>query len=368
MPEQTPLPVWPDASVQYAGSNQPDPPGTPHVLDDLPPFHQKLLEYGERPYWSPDGKRIAFIEKNYGDVAEINLETRQVRHLTRNNGEHHAFLRVLFMHNGDYLLIGPKEFKDRHTSRHMESELWWMDADAARPPVPLGRRLFEGIGVSTIAPRITYAMNGHHDPALGVPERFAVHVTEINLGSDGPRLGRDQVIYHADGGFRPEPQDFRHDDSEVVMAEYIYSRRTHPDTWRCVVKGVDVATGTVRWYINEPGVHNECEGMFPDQEHICLESSVDTPPGYHQSIDLWKLKLDGSGRRARLTRFCERWPWRATNSNVSPDGRWLAFMLNRQGDEAGYGRGLGLLDLQAWEASPQSQAWGTAPVRDVVAP
>ncbi len=27
----------------------------PHVLDDPPPYHYKLLDYGERPYWSPDG-------------------------------------------------------------------------------------------------------------------------------------------------------------------------------------------------------------------------------------------------------------------------------------------------------------------------
>ena len=79
-------------------------------------------------------------------------------------------------------------------------------------------------------------------------------------------------------------------------------------------------------------------------------------------IDLWKLALDGSGRRVRLTRMCDHKPWRATNSNVSPDGLWLAFMTNIQGDEAGYGRGLGLLDLAAWEASPQSQQWETAPV------
>ena len=57
------------------------------------------------------------------------------------------------MHNGDYLLIGPREFKDRDTSRHVESELWWMDREAKRPPVPLGRRIFEGMGVSWIAPR-----------------------------------------------------------------------------------------------------------------------------------------------------------------------------------------------------------------------
>ena len=146
------------------------------------------------------------------------------------------------------------------------------------------------------------------------------------------------------------------------MAEYVRHRQGRPDLPKCIVKGVDVASGTVRTYVYEAGVHNECEGLFPDHEHTCLECSVDTPPPYGQNIDLWKLKLDGSGGRVRLTRMVERFPWRATNSNVSPDGRWLAFMVNRQGDEAGYGRGLGLLDLVAWEASPAAQAWETAPV------
>lgn len=68
----------------------------PHLLDDPPPFHSKLLGYGERPYWSPDGKRIAFIERNYGDACEIDLETRQVRNLTHELGEHYTFLRVLW--------------------------------------------------------------------------------------------------------------------------------------------------------------------------------------------------------------------------------------------------------------------------------
>lgn len=55
----------------------------PHVLDDPPPFHDKLLDYGERPYWSPDGRRIAFVDKHYGDICEIDVETREVRNLTQ---------------------------------------------------------------------------------------------------------------------------------------------------------------------------------------------------------------------------------------------------------------------------------------------
>ena len=85
-----------------------------------------------------------------------------------------------------------------------------------------------------------------------------------------------------------------------------------------------------------------------------------------------KLKLDSSGRRVRMTHFYDRpprivaspnapigpWytaPWLTTNANVSTPRRWLAFMVNLLNDEAGFGRGVGLLDLHAWEASPNAE-------------
>lgn len=347
------------------------PKDTKSVLEDLPPYHSKLLDYGERPYWSPDGTRIAFIEQNYGDVCEMDFETREVRNLTGNLGDHHDFLRVLFLSNGDYLLIGPKEFKDRDISRHVESELWVMDKAAKTPPVPLGRRMFEGAGVSTIAPRLTYAVSGRNDPSIGDDHAYECHVTDIEYGPDGPRLGVDTVVYRASGGRRPEPQDFRHDDREVIMAEYVRDQDS-AERRKCIVKGVEIETGAVRTYIDEQGVHNECEGIFPDHEHICLESACDTtdeiwklyPRPMAGTTDLWKLKLDGSGRRARLTHFFDRVPWRASNSNVSPDGRWLAFMVNFHGDEAGYGRGLALLDLEGWQTTVQAEEWDVAPVSE----
>lgn len=343
-------------------------PDIPHVLDDPPAFHEKLLDYGERPYWSADGTRIAFIETNYGDVCELDVETRKVRQITKGLGEHHSFLRVLFLSNGDYLLIGPRVFKDREVSRRIESELWVLDKNASRPPKPLGRRMSEGAGVSAIAPRITYSVHGLNDPDLGNPERYQCHVTDIAYGDNGPELGEDRVFYEvADGVRHPEPQDFRHDDTEVIMAEYVGDRiaRNRADqagevvpegTWKCVVKGVRLESGEVTTYIDEPDVHNECEGIFPDHEHTSLESGCEVPGG-HPPRDLWKLKLDGSQRRARMTQMPPE--WKATNSNISPDGRWLAFMVGLQHDEAGFGRGLGLLDLEAWEKSPQGQTWET---------
>lgn len=336
-----------------------EPVTIPHVLDDPPPFHQKLLDYGERPYWSADGSRIAFIEKNYGDACELDVATGEVRQLTRDLGEHHSFLRVLVLSTGDYLLIGPREFTDRDVSRRVESELWVLDKNLRRPPQPLGRRIAEGAGVSALEPTITYAVTGRNDPGLGGPDVHECHVTRISYGEDGPRLGEDRVFYRTRAGAAPEPQDFRHDDTEVIFAEYSTRRvdGVTPDA-RCVVKGYRLDDGELTTYITEAMVHNEPEGIFPDGEHICLESSCDNGADYPPQ-NLWKLKLDGSQQRVRMTTMPGDRTWKATNSNVSPDGRWLAFMVALQSDESGYGRGLGLLDLEAWGRTAQAHEWET---------
>jgi len=239
-----------------------------------------------------------------------------------------------------------------------------------------------GAPVSTLAPRIAYAVGGRNDPSRGTPDRYECHVTQLEYTPDGLCLGEDRVFYRPQGGYIPEPQDFRHQDTEVVIAEYDFRHQIHPYDQRCAIKGVDATTGRVRTYINEPRVHNECEGIFPDGEHCCLEISRDMEPSGRYTIktcNLWKLKLDGSGRRVRMTRFHNRpphiaahpnapigpwhaYPWLATNGNISPEGRWLAVVVNLLGDPAGYGRGIGLLDLEAWEASPDVQRWEVAPV------
>lgn len=330
----------------------------PHVLDDPPPFHTKVTDWGERPYWHPGGRRIAFIGRNYGDAYEYDLDTGEIVNITE-HGDHHSFLRVLIMHNGDYLLVGPKEFKDRITSRVKESEIWWMPADRSRPPAPLDDTVIqEGLAVSVHRPRISYMQGYHQKPEL--PEfTYQIHVRDIEYGEDGiPHLGPDRIIYSG-GKYRwCEPQDFRFDDTEIIFAEYQGPERGDRAEYNSVTRGINVETGRVRTYVDETNRHNEPEGIFPDGLHICLESSCDADKPYPPK-DLWKLKLDGTMRRVRMTRMPDDHSWRAVNSNISPDGRTMAFMVGLQSDEAGYGRGIGLFDLEAWEKTPESEEWET---------
>ena len=330
----------------------------PHVLDNPPPFHKKVTDWGERPYWSPDGKRLAFIGRNYGDVFEYDLETGAIINITA-HGDYHTFLRVLIAHNGDYLLIGPKEFKNRMASRLFESEVWWMPADRSRPPQPLGNLFIqEGLAVSTIGPKISYMQGYLQDKSL--PEfTYQIHVRDIVYGGpNGPELGPDRIVYTG-GQYRwCEPQDFRFDDTEIIFAEYQGPERGDRAEYNSIVRGINIITGRVRTYIDETNRHNEPEGIFPDHLHTCLESSCDANKPYPPK-DLWKLKLDGTMRRVRMTRMPDDHSWRAVNSNISPDGKTMAFMVGLQSDEAGYGRGIGLFDLEAWENTPEAQEWET---------
>ena len=62
-------------------------------------------------------------------------------------------------------------------------------------------------------------------------------------------------------------------------------------------------------------------------------------------IDIYKLKLDGSGDVERLTYFADFQGYKSSNPVVSDDGRYMAFQVARVGDWAGVGRGIFIFDL-----------------------
>src|SRR5689334_4407340 len=78
-------------------------------LDHLPSNIEQLTYFGERADISPDLQRIAFMAKSFGDAFVIDLKSRAIRCLTCRIPAA-AFLRVMHLSTGDYILIGPEKF------------------------------------------------------------------------------------------------------------------------------------------------------------------------------------------------------------------------------------------------------------------
>ena len=134
-------------------------------LDHLPRNIEVLTHFGERADFSPDNQRVAFMAKSFGDAFVIDLKTRAIRCLTC-NVPGAAFLRVMHLPSGDYILIGPTRFKDLKTSRHAENELWFLSKTPGSKPVRFGQRMSEGAAISKKSMRIAYSETASQNPEL----------------------------------------------------------------------------------------------------------------------------------------------------------------------------------------------------------
>jgi dipeptidyl aminopeptidase/acylaminoacyl peptidase len=303
----------------------------------LPPQITQLTGFGERAVWSPDGKRIAFMSKSFGDAFEVDLHTGLTRLLT-GHFRHAGFLRVHYLPNGDYLLIGARDFKDIRTTRDRDEEFWIMKAGARTAPVALGQKVSEGVAISRKRMRIAWANTHGQYPDTLAEGESVIHMADVVYDSAGtPRLANVRELLRAK---RPdctlEAQDFRHDDRELVYVCY----REHD---KADVMGLDIASGKITTYRKLPGEYNEVEGVSPDGAWALVESSRDQGADRQDSrhIDLWKLTLvPNSDAFVRMTRWGDWDGYKASNPTVSPDGKWFAFQSARSTDPAGVGYGI----------------------------
>jgi Tol biopolymer transport system component len=299
-----------------------------------------LTHFGERADISPDNRRVAFMAKSFGDAFVIDLETRAIRCLTcAVPGA--SFLRVMHLPSSDFLLIGPERFEDVRTSRSRDNELWFLSRRPGSRPVKLGRRIIEGAAISKRSTRIAYAVGHAQDDRI--PEgRRQIVVAELDPAAETPTLRADRVVFTSEGpACHPEAQDFFDDDRKLSYSCY------EPEG-RASVWTLDLETGARVNHSAALGFYNEVEGIFPDGRYTCVEtdhqSRVFGDPASFRNIDIWKLRLDGTGRDfTRLTSFNDHEGWKASNPVVSTDGRFMAFQVARTADEAGVGYGLLLL-------------------------
>ncbi len=310
-------------------------PGSP--LEKLPAHIEILTYFGERADISPDNRRVAFMAKSFGDAMVIDLETRIIRCLTC-NVPGAAFLRVMHLATGDYLLIGPERFQDIRTSRSRDNELWFLSRQPGSKPVRLNQKMSEGAAVSKRSLKIGFAETSAQFPEMP-PGSSRLVVAELDLSAPQPRLVNRRVVHESkDRSCVIEAQDFYDQDRKMIFTCY------EPGD-RASVMGIDLETGQVRNFSQAPGTYNEPEGIFPDGRYTLVEADRQVQQlggkGGSGQIDLWKLGLDGTGRDfVRLTYFNDYEGYKASNGVVSTDGRFMAFQVARSADPAGVGYGI----------------------------
>jgi hypothetical protein len=307
-------------------------PGNP--IEHLPANIEVLTHFGERADISPDNQRVAFMAKSFGDAMVIDLKTRAISCLTCNvpGG---SFLRVMHLVTGDYLLIGPDHFEDIQTSRSRDNELWFLSKERGAKPVKLGQKMSEGAAISKKTLKISFSQLPAQAPDLA-PGASRLMVADLDLSSGMPRLINKKTVYESkDRSCVLEAQDFYDDDRKMVFTCY----EPHG---QASVMGIDLQTGEVVNFSKAPGTYNEPEGIFPDGLYTAVEGDrqCESLGGERGSgnIDIWKLKLDGTGKDfTRLTHFNDYEGGKASNPVISTDGRFMAFQAARTTDPAGVG-------------------------------
>jgi hypothetical protein len=309
-------------------------------LDELPAHIKQVTQFGQRADFSHDSKRILFIEKTFGDVYEVELETKIIRPKTHHY-YHEGYTRALYLANGDILLSGARQFdvNNPQASRsERNAELWVLNKDLTTPPVPLGEKCSEGPAVSRRNMRIAWTQQG------------AFYLADIVYENGKPKLANKKKILDVqDLPFKCnlETQNFRPpDEKELIFSAYNYQGTE--------VMGLDIETGKVVNYSLAPNQYDEPEGIFPDGKHTLVECDKHILRGIHYN-DIYKLALDGSGRTERLTFFSDYPGYKSTNPVVSDDGRYMAFQYAKRGDLAGVGRGILIFDLDMYEKTKKSQ-------------
>jgi Tol biopolymer transport system component len=313
-------------------------PKTGSPEDHLPPNITQLTAFGERASWSPDGKRIAFMSKSFGDAFVADVATGTIRLLTHYPNA--GYLRVQYLPNGDFFLIGARTFTDIRTTRSRDQEMWVLPADGRGHPIPLEHKISEGVAISRKTPKIAWSnTRGQYPDLLGDGESV-IYTADIVYDAGRPALAnRKEVLRAKAPECTLEAQDFRKNDTELVYTCY---RSTFADVF-----GIDLDTGRTTTYRKVPGEYNEVEGIFPDGESTLVESSREQPEHDASHIDIWKLRLEpNSTDYVRMTRWGDYPGYKASNPVVSPDGKTIAFQSARSNDPAGVGYGIFLLKVE----------------------
>lgn len=318
--------------------------------DDLPPYIKLASGFGERPDWSHDGRFILFLDKPMGEVFELEVATGITRPKTR-HFNHYGFTRALYLANDDILLAGPKalfdptDMEERDKARDL-TWLYVMDKRGEKEPVPLHTLCAEGPAVSRNKMRIAWTHRDRQLPELG-KNRAKLLMAEIIYQDGIPKLANERVIFDSKqlpfslGHSSLETQNLvPPEDVKVTFAVYTINDGNNTDVYM-----VDSESGEYQPITNSPCCYDEPEGIFPDGLHTLVEHGLSDKTAW-PLLDLYKLKLDGSGEMQRLTYFTDYKGYKANQGVISDDGKYMSFQIGKDNTEPGAGFGFLIMDLE----------------------
>ena len=304
-------------------------------LDNLPAYVMRLTQFGERADFSHDGKKILFLEKTYGDVYEYEISTGKIFLIT-NHFFHGGFTRALYLANGDVLLSA----SNPHINRDVTAELWVLDKSYTKPPVRLETKCFEGPAVSRKNMKIAWTIMDKQYPVLLKPDQYIIYMADIAYENGVPKLVNKKLLIDAlkTPYFESiETQNFIPPlENKLTFSGYGYNGTD--------VMLYNIETGEITNMSNADKQYDEPEGVFPDGKYTLVECDKQNLQGSGH-VDMWKLKLDGSGELERLTFFSDYKGYKASNAVISDDGKFMAFQMARSADPAGVGYGIFIMEL-----------------------
>ncbi|MCU0401205.1 MAG: hypothetical protein MUE75_09390 [Algoriphagus sp.] len=287
------------------------------MAKELPPHFSILTTWGVRPEWDEKSENIYFLNKLVGDVFKINIATKEVSQVT--SGFYHGGIhRVLCLANGDLLLAMGSPIFDANNpekDRHAGLGLYVLTKENPNTPYALDAYCDEGPAVSKNSLKIAWTLKGQR---------------EIKAG---PSLNEELIYTHYWGDERDQ---------------YFNSQ----------VFGFNLNTKETKKYTDLPKSYNEAEGIFPGGDFMVIESDRHQPMNERNKykLDIYKLKLDGSGEVERLADFSTRYFNRIKSDNpvVNKTGKIIAHQFGYQ-KGAGDGRGIFLFDLEAYEKAKSAK-------------
>lgn len=314
-------------------------PGNPTL--DMPAGQQLISPFGERPVFSPDGSKIAFIGHSYGDAFEYDRRTGKIRNLTAHM-PHQGFLRVHYLSDRSFLLLGPHvPGATMEETRSKRIELFWLDAAAAGPPVRLGATVFEGIATSRASNIIAWTESVPKGAATRDLKGTTLKTARVVVSPSGARLAEVQEVATTTDCVA-EAQDFLPGDKALTLPCYRFTASAVGGAATEVIS-IDLVSKGITRYPTPPGLYGEVEGIFPDGRRTLVECSGDRSAG----MDLCVLDLKPlAPRYTRITHIMDFGRWKYGNPTVSPDGRLIAAQVGSADVvDVGMGQGIVVIDV-----------------------